>query len=303
MDQLAAMRSFVQVVDAGGFAAAGRSLGLSAPMIGNHIRFLEAELGGLLLNRTTRAQSLTDAGRAYLARCRRVLDELDAAEADVAEVLGSPRGRLRVTAPHNLGSDVLPVIIARFLHDFPSVQVDLRLDNRRLDLLPEGVDAAIRGGELGDTALVTRALAPLELVVCAAPDYLHRRGEPATLADLASHDCLDFAEAATLGVWRFDTAAGPVSIAVSGPLRANSGIALRAAARAGLGVILQPRILVREEIEAGRLIPLLTAYRPQSRPLQLLTLPDRQPAPKLRAFIDALVRELGPGAGPNGFPP
>ena len=297
MDRLAAMRSFVQVVDAGGFASAGRSLGLSGPMVGNHIRFLEAELGGLLLNRTTRAQSLTDAGRAYLARCRRVLVELDAAEADVAEVLGSPRGRLRVTAPHNLGSDVLPFVIARFLRDFPAVQVDLHLDNRRLDLLPEGVDAAIRGGELEDTALVTRALAPLELVVCAAPDYIRRRGVPATLADLSDHDCLDFAESATPGVWRFDTGEGLESVAVTGPLRANSGIALRAAAGAGLGVILQPEILVRKEIEAGRLAPVLTAYRPQSRPLQLLTLPNRQPAPKLRAFIDALVRDLGPGAG------
>ena len=187
MDQLSAMRSFVHVVDRGGFATAARSLGLSGPMVGNHVRFLESQLGGLLLNRTTRAQKLTELGRVYLARCRSVLAELEAAEAEAMELLGAPRGRLRVTAPHVIGSTLLPPVIASFLGAHPAVDIDLHLDDRRVDLLAESFDAAVRAGEMEDAALVTRALAPLELVACASPDYLARHGEPVTLADLASH--------------------------------------------------------------------------------------------------------------------
>ena len=308
MDQLAAMRSFVQVVDRGGFASAGRVLGLSGPMVGNHVRFIEGQLGGRLLNRTTRAQSLTELGRAYLARCRSILAELETAEADAAELLGAPRGLLRVTAPHSIGLTVLPPVVSAFLRDFPAVAVDLYLEDKRIDLVAEGFDVALRVGELEDAALVTRTLGPLELVVCASPDYIAHRGEPATPGGLASHDCLDFAASSTPGVWHFEGAEGAISVAVAGPLRANSGLALRAAALAGTGMVMLPRMLLREELETGRLVPLLTGYRAQSRPIQLLTLPGQQPAPKLRCFIDCLVRVLGrvPGDGvaapPSGLP-
>ena len=297
MDHLAAMRSFVEVVDQGGFAAAGRGLGLSGPMVGNHVRFLEAQLGGLLLNRTTRAQNLTELGRAYLVRCRRVFAELDVAEAEAQEMLGVPRGRLRMTAPHSIGSTVLPSIVADFLAEHPAVEIDLHLDDGRLDLLASPFDVAIRVGELEDAALITRSLAPLELVACAAPDYLDRRGKPSALAELTTQDCLDFAGSSTPGTWHFEVSGRTEEAKISGPFRANSGFALRAAALAGFGIVMLPKMLLREEIESGRLIEVLENFRPQSRPVQLLTLPDRHPAPKLRCFIDALVRELGPRAG------
>ena len=298
MDRLGAMRSFVEVVDRGGFTKAGRSLGMSGPMIGNHIRFLEAQLGGLLLNRTTRAQNLTELGHAYLKRCRNVLVELEAAEAEAAELLEAPRGRLRVTAPHSIGTAVLPPVIVAFLAEHPMVEFDLHLEDRRVDLLTEGFDAAIRSGELEDATLITRALAPLQLVVCAAPNYLRQAGEPLTLTDLASHQCLDFAASATPGVWRFDTASGVVDARRTGRLRAKSGFALRAAALEGLGIIMQPKMLLLDEISSGRLVPLLREYHPQSRSLQLLT-PNRQVTPKLRGFIDAVLRHLGT---PRGAP-
>ena len=294
MDQIDAMRSFVQVVERKGFAAAGHVLGLSGPMVGNHVRFLEAQLGGLLLHRTTRAQHLTELGRAYLGRCRTVLAEVDAAKAEAQEMLGAPRGLLRVTAPHSIGSTLLPPVIASFVREHPAIKVDLHLDDGRLDLLANGFDVAIRVGELDDATLITRALAPLELVVCAAPDYLVRRGEPLTLNDLSTHDCLDFAGSSTLGTWHFETAQATADAAVSGQVTANSGFALRAAALAGLGIIMQPRIVLKEELETGRLVSLLGNLRPQSRPVQLLTLPDRHPTPKLRKFVDTLVRHLGP---------
>ena len=200
MDQLAAMRSFVEVVDRGGFAPAGRRLDLSGPMVGNHVRFLEAKLGGRLLNRTTRAQQLTELGHAYLRRCRTILAELDAADIDAATLTGTPRGSLRVTAPHSIGTTVLPPIIARFLEDHPAISIELHLDDGRRNLLSERFDVALRGGEMEDTGLITRALGSVELVVCAAPAYLVRRGEPSTPMDLSEHDCLDFAHASTPGV-------------------------------------------------------------------------------------------------------
>lgn len=297
MDQLAAMRSFIEVVDRGGFAAAGRVLKLSGPMVGNHVRFLEAELGGLLLNRTTRAQQLTELGRAYLDRCRSVLAELGAADAEAQEMLGAPRGRLRVTAPHSIGSTALPPVIARFAADHPAVKIDLHLDDGRVDILADGFDVAIRVGDLEDAALITRALAPLELVVCAASAYLATRAAPVTPADLSAHDCLDFAGSSTPGVWCFEKAEGVEQTVIAGPLRANSAFALRAAALAGLGVVMLPRILLSDDIDTGRLKVLLKRHRPQSRPVQLLTLPNPHPTPKLRGFIDALVRHLGTRTG------
>ena len=210
-------------------------------------------------------------------------------------MLGAPRGRLRVTAPHSIGSTILPPVIAGFLQDHPAVEVDLHLDDRRIDLLPENVDAAIRVGELEDTSLMTRALAPLELVVCAAPSYLARRGEPNTLAELASHDCLDFEGSSNPGIWCFDTNEGPAEISVAGPFRANGGYALRTAALGSLGIIMLPKVILESDIRFGRLLPLLEDYHPQSRPVQLLTLPDRYPTPKLRCFTERLVRELGSG--------
>lgn len=293
MDRLAAIRSFVEAVDRDGFSAAGKVLGLSGPMVGNHVRHLEAQLGGLLLNRTTRVQSLTELGRAYLAHCRTILAALDAAEAEAQELIGEPRGRLRVTAPQSIGSTVLPPVIAAFIREHPAVNVDLHLDDGRLDLLSSGCDVALRVGNLEDATLITRTLAPLELVVCAAPSYLKRRGEPTNLADLTSHDCLDFVGSSTPSIWHFETEDGTQSITVSGPMRANSGFALRAAAVDGLGIVMTPEIQVREEIRRKRLMILLPQFRPQCRPVQLLTLPDRNPPPKLRAFINRVVGDLG----------
>ena len=291
MDQIAAIRSFVAVVDERGFTAAGRRLGLTGPMVGNHIRFLERELGGQLLHRTTRSQRLTELGDAYLRRSRRVLAELDGAEAEAAELLGQARGRLRMTVPHTIGSTVLPPILAGFLTDHPEIEIDLYLDDRRADLLLGPHDLALRVGDLADASLVTRALVPMRLVCCASPSYLARAGYPTDPIDLASHTCLDFLLSPETGAWRFDTPEGGMDVTVSGRLRSDGARALRGMALCGAGIVLLPTTLVKDDIDAGLLVPLLNGWTPRSRPVQLLTLPGRPPV-KLRLLIDALVSGL-----------
>lgn len=293
MDRIAAMQSFVRTVERGSFAAAASGSGLSATMVGNHVRFLEARLGALLLNRTTRRQSVTELGRTYYERCRGILLEIEAAEAFADAVQAAPRGLLRVTAPVVLGTTVLPGLLAEYLRLHPQVQVDLVLQDRRVDLLEDGLDAAIRGGKLPDSGLIARALAPLQLVVCAAPAYLAVHGTPGTPADLAKHDCLDFAHAAEPGVWRFTGAEGDLAVAVSGKLLVNSSQALRLAALEGIGIGMLPDILVAGDFAEGRLVRVLAGYAAPSLPLHLLTLPDRHPTPKLRSFVQFITGRLG----------
>lgn len=293
MDRIAAMQSFVRTVERGSFAAAAAGTGLSATMVGNHVRFLEARLGARLLNRNTRRQGLTELGRGYYERCRRILGEIEAAEASAAEARAVPRGLLRLTAPVVVGTAVLPRLLAEYLRLHPQVQVDLVLQDRRVDLLEEGLDAAIRAGSLPDSGLVARALAPLRFVACASPAYLAARGTPETPTGLARHECLDFSQGSGAGVWRFAGPEGAVAVAVGGRLLVNSGPAIRAAALEGIGIALLPEVLAADDLAAGRLVRLFPDHAAPTLPLHLLTPPDRHPTPKLRSFVDFVARRLG----------
>ncbi|WP_428488355.1 LysR substrate-binding domain-containing protein [Rhodopila sp.] len=291
MDRLIAMESYVRTVERGSFAAAAADQGLSPSMIGNHVRYLEARLGALLLNRTTRQQSVTEFGRAYYEQCRRILLDIEIAEGAADLMQSKPRGLLRVTTSMTLGTTVMPGMIAAYLRRHSEVQVDLVLQDQRLDLLADELDVAVRAGTLPDSGLIARALPPLRLVACASPSYLRSHGHPRTPAELQTHNCLDFTYAGEPRVWRFAGPEGDVAIQVGGSLRVNNGQALRAAALEHLGIILQPEILVADDIASGRLIHLLADQATPSLPLHLLTLPDRHPSPKLRNFID-LVLEM-----------
>ncbi len=292
MDRFAAMATFIKVVDKGSFAAAGVATGLSAPMVGNHVRYLEAHLGGLLLNRTTRRQKLTELGQAFYERCRTIMAEFEAAEADALGLHGTPRGVLRVSAPHSIGSVVLPGVISAYLTRHPEVEVDLVLNDSRVDLMEQGFDVAIRGGRLPDSGLVGRALAPLHLVPCAAPAYIARCGAPALLTDLARHECLDFTGSSTPGVWFFMQAGAQVPVSVRGRLRVNSGHAQRAAALDGLGIALLPEMLVRADFATGALVRVLPDETPLTRPIHALMLQNRRPSAKIRSFVDFLAATL-----------
>lgn len=295
VDRLTSMEVFVKAADSGSFAAAAAALGLSAQMVGKHVRSLEDRLGARLLNRTTRRQSLTEVGRAFYERCKLVLAEAAAADALAADLRAAPRGRLRVNAPINFGTYRLVPMLVRYLEQHPEVTVDLTLTDRVVDLVEEGYEAVIRISSLADSTLVARSLAPYRLVACAAPSYLTAHGTPVIPADLARHECLGFAywSRPPADEWQFTGADGVHTVRVGSRLAINNGQALRAAALEGFGIILLSHELLEEDLAAGRLVRVLPGYEPPLRPMHILFAPDRKPTPKLRSFIDFVVATFG----------
>ena len=290
MDTLRCMQAFVAVAEHGGFSAAASHLQVSAVMVGKYIQQLEAHLGAALLQRNTRRQRLTEAGTAYLAGCRQVLEQVQQAEADVAGLQVQPRGLLRVSAPTTWGSCVLAPVLSDLLRAQPLLNIELDLSNRRIDLIEDGFDAAIRVGPLPSQELVARPLPPYAMSLCASPSYLRRRGTPRTPADLEGHDCLS--HLAWRGGHGWQLANGE-QVDWEARLTSNDGYALREAAVAGAGLVLQPTALLAGEIAAGRLKPLLRDYLPEPRPMHLIYLPDRRPRPRLQCFVDFVMAKLG----------
>lgn len=289
MDRLTSMSIFVQVVQSGGFAAAAQEADISATMVAKHVKALEARLGARLLNRTTRRQSLTEAGKLYYDRCRSLLADVDAAETSISAMRAAPRGTLRVSAPVSFGTRRLAPAMAEFLRRYPEVNVDLSLSDRIADLVDEGFEAAIRIGNLADSRLVARRLQPYRSLLCASPEYIRRRGRPKAPQDLAAHDCLAFTHAGRRGRWRFSRGNEERTVQFTPRLLANNGEALRQAALAGLGILLQPEVLVADDIDAKRLLRILPAWSLPARPMHLVHLADRQATPKLQCFIDFVV--------------
>lgn len=290
MDTFRCMQAFVAVAEHGSFAAAAVQLQVSAVMVGKYIQQLEAHLGTALLQRNTRHQRLTEAGAAYLAGCRQVLEQVQQAEADVAGLQRQPQGLLRISAPTTWGSCVLAPLLSGLLRAQPLLNIELDLSNRRVDLIEDGFDAAIRVGPLPSQELVARPLPPYAMSLCASPAYLRRRGTPRTPADLAGHDCLS--HLAWRGGHGWQLANGE-QVDWDARLSSNDGYALREAAVAGAGLILQPTALLAADIAAGRLKPLLRDYVPAPRPMHLIYLPDRRPRPRLQCFVEYVLQHVG----------
>ena len=239
MDRLASMAAFVKAAEVGSFAAAAGALRMSPQMIAKHVTWLESGLGARLLNRTTRRQALTDIGKAYYDRCKMVLAEADWADSLADEAKGAPRGCLRVNAPVSFGAHSLTPVIARYLRQYPKVEVDLVLSDRLVDLVEEEFEAVFRIGPLADSSFMARELAPFRIVACASPDYLRERGVPATPLDLETHECLVHAptSAPTVSDWRFVRGEENYKIDVKHRLRVNDAKALLVAALDGFGRI------------------------------------------------------------------
>lgn len=292
MDKLRGMETFVAVVECGSFTGAAARLEMSAVMVGKYIALLEGLLGTRLLERNTRRQSLTDAGRVYFDEARRVLEQVANAERSVERLRLAPAGTLRVSAPVSFGASIIAPLTASFLQAWPEVRVELYLTNRMVDLVDEGIDLAIRIGDIQRTDLVAKYLAPYRMAICAAPDYLARHGTPQTPADLAGHQCLSHTVWTARNEWRLPGAAEEVRWKRDAVLRCNDGYALRMAAVAGAGLLLQPEVLLAEDLANGRLVRILQNYTPEPRPIHLLWRQDLRPLPKLTRFVEHLLKEV-----------
>jgi DNA-binding transcriptional LysR family regulator len=287
------MTVFAKAVELGSFSAAGEALHMSSQLVGKHVQTLEQHLGVRLLNRTTRRQHLTEIGASYYERVKVIIAEVEAAEGLAAETRAVPRGRLRVNASITFGVHALAPRLPEYLAANPEVTVDLSLSNRYVDAIDEGFDVVFRIGELSDSSLIARELAPYQLVMCAAPAYLERHPPLRTPLDLSAHECLGFSHTELRTHWTLDGPDGRVTVPVSGRFMANNGEALLAIATAGMGIMLQPLELVRPELDAGRLVRILPEYAAPTRPMHIMYAPDRRLTPKLRSFIDFVVATFG----------
>lgn len=294
MDRLTSMAVFVKAVDLGSFAAAADALGITGPMVGKHVRFLEERLGTRLLNRTTRRQSLTDFGRAYYERCRLILAEAEAADALAADQLAEPRGKLRVTMPVHFGRHCAMPILLALARQYPALELELSFSDRLTDLAEDGYDLAIRTGSLQDRAdTIARRVGRQRMVVCVSPAYLARHGEPQSIDDLRQHHAVVYRRSGPVAPWLFPREDGPpVELQPAGRLMLDDLDAIADAATEGMGIAWLPYWLVRDRIHAGALVQLLPNEPAFLYDAYALWLRTPHLARKVRLAVDALAAEL-----------
>ncbi|HET8728611.1 MAG TPA: LysR substrate-binding domain-containing protein [Alphaproteobacteria bacterium] len=301
MDRLTALRIFRHVVELGSFAGASRHLGLSTAAVSKNIGELEAHLSVRLLNRTTRRMSLTEAGSLYYARVVRVLDDLEEADSSLRSMQDEPGGLLRISAPMTLTLICLSAAIPKFLDRHPKIAIDLRMDDRRVNIVEEGFDIAIRASaNLEDSSLVARKLMAMPHVVCGAPPYFERFGTPQEPAELRNHSCVQFTLSGHVDEWAFRKGDRSVRVPIAGRYRVTSSIAVRDALRAGFGVSLIPWLYVREDVEKGRLRTVLDDWSAVETSVYAVYPSRRHVVAKVRAFLDFLLEELGGGLPDDG---
>lgn len=293
MDRLTGLQVFVKAVDMGSISAAAEALEMSSQLAGRYIKDLEQRTGVRLLNRTTRRQSLTDFGQIFCERARVILAEVEATEILASEAQVQPTGRLRISAPVSFGMHILAPALPEYMKRYPQVTVDLKLNNRLVDLTDEGFDAVFRIGELSNNRLIARPLAPYRLVLCASPDYLSDCPPLNHPSDLTAHECLVYSHTELRTHWTFLSGKERITVPVTGRLLVDHGEPLLQAAIAGMGVMLQPSELVSRELASGALVAVLTEFDVPVRPMHVLYSPDRQMTPKLRSFIEFAVEKFG----------
>lgn len=292
MDKLRAMTTFVRIVEAGSLTGAGERLGSSLTAVVRSLAGLEEHLGLRLLNRTTRRISLTDEGMDYLAHCRRLLAEIEEAEASLSRRRGTPSGTIRLTAPVMFGRMHIAEPVAGFLQAHPTVQVEMTLLDRVVDLLEEGLDLAVRIGVPAESSLIAVHLGTTRRMLCAAPAYLAVRGRPLHPSDLTAHGCIRTTAGFTGTDWGFQEAGRPVRVPVQGQLSCNQLEVARDACERGLGCGLFLEYQVRPLLAQGRLIPLLEEFEAPPLPVNLLYLHARLLSLRVRTFVDWMVPRL-----------
>lgn len=286
MDRLDAMQAFVTVADLHGFAPAARKLGLSASAVTRLVAGLEEHVGARLLQRTTRSVMLTDVGTRYLERVRRILSDIDEAEGSAQAERTEPAGRLVISAPLGFGRMHVSPLLSIYLKRYPEVSAELRLSDRMINLVEEGVDAAVRIGHLADSSLVARAIGDMRRIVVASPDYLAQHGEPKTPADIAAHQVVHFGAMSATPDWRFVEEGREVRVTCSPRFTSNSADAAIWQAEQGLGLTRVLAYQAAEAIATGRLKAVLTSFEIPPLPIHVVYPTSRLLSAKVRTFVD-----------------
>ena len=290
------MRAFVEVAGSGGFTRAAFKLGVAKSVVSRRIAKMERELGVLLLSRTTRGVALTDAGAEFRTRCERIVEEFDDARDAAAAHRGDVVGKLRIAAPNAFAKLLAPTLVAMGqLH--PKLEIDASFTDRVVDLIAERFDVAIRIGQLPDSTMVARRIAPVRTTVAASPEYVERAGRPRTPADLASHSCLIYAMS-PVGGWSFRVGARWSQVNVGGRFRSDNGETIIDWAVAGLGICNSPSFLVEERIADGKLVRLLEEFPTPEFGMFAVRPPGQNPPARVRLLIDSLVERFGSESSP-----
>jgi DNA-binding transcriptional LysR family regulator len=289
MDRIDAMHAFVTVADLQGFAPAARKLGLSPSGVTRLIAALEDRLGARLLQRTTRQVALTDVGARYLERARRILADVEEAESSVEGERTQPGGRLVVSAPVGFGRLHVSPVMSAYLKRYPEVSSELRLSDRMINLVEEGVDLAVRIGHLPDSTLVARHVGEMRRIVVASQDYLKRRGEPKTPGEIASHDTILFGAMTAAPDWRFVEGGSEIRVAISPRFSTNSADAAIQYAEAGGGLTRVMAYQAAASLKAQRLRIVLAAFEQPAMPIHIVYPTSRLLSAKVRTFIDLVT--------------
>ncbi|RAZ91941.1 LysR family transcriptional regulator [Mesorhizobium hawassense] len=291
MDTLTRMRAFIDVVEAEGFSAAARKIGRSKALLSKYVRELEDELGALLLNRTTRQFSLTEAGHTYYQRASEIVREVDNLAEAVRQSSGDVRGRIKLSAARTFADAPIGQSLIDFTRQHPDIVLDIHLDDRFVDLVEEGFDLAVRISRLENSSLIARRLAPFSVRLCASPDLIAKHGAPTRPQDLANMPCIVDTNGRSLANWRFKgEGEDSMSVAVSGPIEVNSPIVARAAALSGLGFAMLPDFIAAPDVASGKLVTALDD-RILSGTGIFAVYPHRRYLPaKVRVFVDFLVQ-------------
>lgn len=282
---------FNAIVSSGSLSAAGRQLGLSLAVVSKRLTQMEQQLGVRLFHRTTRHVSLTDEGLVFSEHAQRLQHELEAIDNALANRLDRASGTLRITASHSMGRIWLAPIVNDFMLDHPSVNVQLHLSDRVIDLAASGYDLAIRYGALADSRLVARELAGNRRVLCASPAYAARHGLPQTLEELSSHQCIVTGDTG-ITEWRFGSGEQQRSVPICARLQVNTGEASHALALHGAGIAMKSIWDVAGDLRSGALLPVLENYPLPAAPLHAIWLSGRHQPPRVRLFIERLRQHL-----------
>ena len=292
MDKFLEMQTFAAVVDSGSFVKAADALTMSKAAVSRYVGDLESRLGVRLLHRTTRRLSLTEEGRVFFARCKELLSEIGAAEAEITSGLAEASGLVRVNAPVTFGIRHLAPLWGEFRSRHPRVTFDVTLSDRIVDLVDEGYDMAVRIATLPDSTLIGKRLSTTRMVLCASPRYLELHGTPAQPQDLAQHAVFAYRYWSTKDEWHFDGPHGRVKVRTQPCMHTNSGDTCRAAALADQCVIMQPSFLVGDDVAAGRLVELMPEFRAMELGIYAVYPTRKHVSPKVRLLIDFLVESF-----------